>query len=477
MAAPIPDLAALNLDPNQTTGVNRILQDARLAAREEAKLEFRSGVAGSRRPDIFDPTTMSITTYFDNFEPFKLLMNLTGDNAINTFLTYMDQKSRNTLASQDVTNLGDWDLFKQRVRELLSSPREAVQSRFELKKASQRPDETVAQFGDRLIGLGRLGYKANEDVARESALKDALSGGVTRDEISVYLISNLNKTFLECLEEANKLDSAYRARLTLKEGDGISVSVMKTEQRRDYTPTSANSPSSVNQTERRPPTIPELNQGYNSQSNLREHDRSSPRMSNRMSDYPRNEVICYCCNETGHYAPECPLNQNTRFRLQPRGREPLICYYCGKQGHTARACRKKMYDDRTRERMDNDRRNNWGPRDQRRGYNPSLSAYPFRPATTEQQAPFEPRNQSDPRRNPLPEYAQQAYNSAVEHHSSRNTLSTNYPEQTPLDDHRGVRFSEMNMPTASNPAYPQTQASQMSQSSPRTHSTVPLPKN
>ena len=45
----------------------------------------------------------------------------------------------------------------------------------------------------------------------ESILKDALSGGVLRDEISILLIGK-EGTFAECLEEAVKLDSAYRAR-------------------------------------------------------------------------------------------------------------------------------------------------------------------------------------------------------------------------------------------------------------------------
>ena len=77
----------------------------------------------------------------------------------------------------------DWNAFKDDVIRALSSPREAVQARFELKKATQRADETVAQFGERLRDLRRFGYRSDNQAAMESALIDALSGGILRDEI------------------------------------------------------------------------------------------------------------------------------------------------------------------------------------------------------------------------------------------------------------------------------------------------------
>ena len=489
------ELAALNLDAAQTTGVNRLIENAILTAREDAKLEFRAGVAGSRRPDVFDPETMSISTFFDTFEPFKLLMNMTGVNAMNTFLTYLDRKSRTTLASQDLTNIVDWDQFKLRVCEILSSPREAVQARFEIKKASQRPDETVAQFGDRLIDLGRLGFKADENIARESALKDALSGGVLRDEIAVHLISNLDKTLQQCLEEAINLDSAYRARLTLKEGDGISVSVMKTERYQEQP--STDYLRSVNAIETQPPLAPRapehppIHPGYNTPYNQHAYDHSSANTPRRPYNgaYARNEVICYCCNQPGHYSTECPMNANVRdqFRPRPRSREPLFCFYCGKQGHSLSVCRKKIYEDKQRDRMTNDRRDNWGGRDQRQVYNPSYQYGPGQSQLGQYESPPAAFSSSDPRSTPLPASAQQAYNVAVERHTSRSVdgrqQSTNFNSAaSPAPEHMGdrrVRFSGINQPAASNyvntAPYHQAQSMspQMDQLGPRSNSTVP----
>ena len=100
MADPV---AALEIAEERKDDVRKLLQDAKKAASdkardqiEQAKLDFRAGVAGSRRPEQFDPATMHITTYFDNFEPFRAIMNLDGAKAVNTFLTYVNQKALDT---------------------------------------------------------------------------------------------------------------------------------------------------------------------------------------------------------------------------------------------------------------------------------------------------------------------------------------------------------------------------------------------
>ena len=70
MADPVE---ALGLGDEQKRTVQDMIQrakdEATLAAIQQAKLDFRAGVAGSRRPDMFDPTTTHISTFFDNYEP------------------------------------------------------------------------------------------------------------------------------------------------------------------------------------------------------------------------------------------------------------------------------------------------------------------------------------------------------------------------------------------------------------------------
>ena len=201
-----------NLTPEQRNAINRQIEADNRAAKAEAveaaKLQFRAGVAGSRKPDLFVTGTSNIKTYLDTFEPFRGIMFLDGKQAINTFMTYMDSKAHNILISSGATETEDWEIFKQAVVTALSPPQASVQARFELKKANQRIEESVAEFGQRLISLGRSGYTDEELAARESALKDALSGGVRRDELAVHLINNSDKTFSELLAVATKMDAS-----------------------------------------------------------------------------------------------------------------------------------------------------------------------------------------------------------------------------------------------------------------------------
>jgi hypothetical protein len=63
-----------NLTVEQRDAINRQIEvDTRAAkaeAVEAAKLEFRAGVAGSRKPDQFITGTTDIKTYMETFEPF-----------------------------------------------------------------------------------------------------------------------------------------------------------------------------------------------------------------------------------------------------------------------------------------------------------------------------------------------------------------------------------------------------------------------
>ena len=62
------------------------------------------------------------------------------------------------------------------------------------------------------------------------------------------------------------------------------------------------------------------------------------------------EVVCYRCNQRGHYATTC----RARTQPQPPSRPyhhnphppspPVICQYCNMQGHVFKDCQKQMND-------------------------------------------------------------------------------------------------------------------------------------
>ena len=385
MADPV---TALDATDEVKTAVRQMIKAAEQAATknakeeasnllDQAKLDFRAGVAGSRRPEQFDPSTMHISTYLENFEPFRVIMNLAGVQAVNTFLTYLNQKSLNTLINQGVVRETNWDNFKRKVIEALSSPREAVQARYELKKAKQRVDETVAEFGERLCQLATLGYKEGEDHAVQSILKDALSGGVLRDEIAIVLINKQDSDFRDCLEEAIKLDSAYRARSTLKEGsDNIQVSVLKNELVNDYdnlkpensgltvepsctlenqsqcVQPSINHNGAISAAYGIPQGLSHAPSSFNSRKDFIQpsnpHGMAAQRYSEPQFASQQNNLVCYQCNSPGHVSSNCPTRippagyfPRQNFNPQRRNKN-LVCHYCGIVGHVIRECRKRI---------------------------------------------------------------------------------------------------------------------------------------
>ena len=127
------------LNEEQRNTINAGIDAARRAAQAEAvnaaKLDFRAGVAGSRKPDSYDPSSTNITSYFEGFEPFRAIMALDGSHAINAFLTYLDGPSRTTLTEKELTHLEDWNEFKERAIAVLSPPKAGIQARYEIKKA------------------------------------------------------------------------------------------------------------------------------------------------------------------------------------------------------------------------------------------------------------------------------------------------------------------------------------------------------
>ena len=321
-----------NLTPEQRTAINGQVATATRAARdeaiEEAKLEFRAGVAGSRKPDQFHTGTTNIITYLETFEPFRAVMMLNGKAAVNAFMTYMDSKAQSNLTDSGATVMEDWALFKAAAIKALSPPQAGVFARFELKKAVQKHDETVAEFGRRLADLGRIGYSNDDQAAKEFALKDALSGGLRRDELAVHLINISDKTFSEMLTEAIKMDGSYQARQAFRENDKYDVTVMKTQ--------------AEQQNRRKEET--EINQVSHSPQN------------NPQSPY--QGVVCFRCNQPGHFSTHCPNNvcnpqvpnyqgdvQSYRGGIgipQGRAEAPMHCYYCYGQNHIDRDCKLKI---------------------------------------------------------------------------------------------------------------------------------------
>lgn len=303
----------------QKVAIRAAHQAAVTGALNQAKSEFRAGVAGSKKPDIFDPTQISIQAFIDRFEPFRRIMGLTGRPAINAFMTYLNTDAQTTLTDNKVLERETWEEFKENTIQALSPPQARVKARFEIKRAVQKIDETVEEFGKRLVKLGKTAYGLNENEAKDSALKDALAGGVRRDVVAVQLINEQDKDFNDLLAEAVNLDASYTARESMKSDDNYTVSVMQTG-------------------------VPIYPHAVN----------NAPLYGGQ--DYQHmgvnaSQIICYTCNQPGHYASQCTFSrgnaggssQNAAKQAKNK-RGPINCWYCGRPNHVERNCFVKYRD-------------------------------------------------------------------------------------------------------------------------------------
>ena len=300
------DIAAIDLTNEQRETVNAAIANAVAIAKQEteeeaaatlenaiadAKVNFKSSVVGCKKPEQYDSQTKNITKYLASWDPFRKTMNLSGNAAVSTFLTYLDDQSRNTAIAQGLDEEEVWDQFKVKLTELLSTPSAGVEARYQLMGAKQKHSETVTEFVQRLMELGDLGFKENQNVTREYVLKDALSRGLHLSHIAEKIIDEPTWSFEEAYKYAIRRDAAHWARQSLTESQ-IEVSVLKTEETRTFeTPT-----------------------------------------------HTDTEPLCYRCFMTGHTNAQCSQLQ----------RPEITCHYCHKKNHFAKHCRSRLRDQKMR---------------------------------------------------------------------------------------------------------------------------------
>jgi hypothetical protein len=357
-------------------------------------------------------------------------MCLENRAAINAFRTYLDAKAQAALTESGALDAATWDLFKDAAIKALSPPLARVQARFEIKKATQGHDETVAQFGQRLLDLGKAGYTQTEAVARDSALKDALSGGVIRDDLAIHLINMADRSFAEMLDEATRMDASHLARQALKEDGKYSVAVMNT------------------QVEREPER--QISREVNQVS-----------FDNQFSNPQRNptSVTCFKCFRQGHYANQCtfgsydprlanPLNNqgaqnysnNAHVGSQVRG-TPLRCFYCGKLGHTIRQCRFRL---RVEQAAYAEQQNYPGNQHGVQSFNPNHQAMNQGFYTGKGQNPVTNQQQMSgiQKRGPLEDRAVLAYNAALQRQANRHSASSGQINSAVAGPASGLGFEQ-----------------------------------
>ena len=75
------------LTDRQKEVLEEMLQAKKEEGREEAKAALRSTVAGSRKPEAFNPAVETLAQYLKRWKPFSKAMGLSDTSSIITLVT------------------------------------------------------------------------------------------------------------------------------------------------------------------------------------------------------------------------------------------------------------------------------------------------------------------------------------------------------------------------------------------------------
>ena len=117
------------LSEEQKRILERILLESREAGRDEARAALRSTVAGSRKPDAYDPTTETLAKCLKRWEPFSKAMGLSDESSIITLITYLDKDTQAIIEERNLGTHENWADFKKHLLEAAKAPASKYKAR------------------------------------------------------------------------------------------------------------------------------------------------------------------------------------------------------------------------------------------------------------------------------------------------------------------------------------------------------------
>ena len=312
-----------------------------------------------RKPAAYDHSTMDVEHFMVVFNRYVTDLCLSEEEKVTALLTFL---SANTLKKvlQSAPQLGegcefgDWhDYVAKFIQVIESLQREqALTARMSLKSMVQKTGETLCEFAEALTEIAEKGW-ARAQSARELVLKQALTNGAKNYWVRVWLIQNQEKyAFRELVAEANAVEVSHQVQEGTK---GVEVSVLRA-QTSEPLQASTHPPShhlqgasdlSQNQVQQPPllnhppdgfyvpvtreqqwpgpPTDHFYSWGPNSQFVGQKWGGIHPPGAQGYPMEPRRppwggqaqrnaHIMCYNCQQMGHYSRECPFPRQQRNR-------------------------------------------------------------------------------------------------------------------------------------------------------------------
>ena len=266
----------------------------------------------ARRPDTF-VFGEDFPLFWKRFERFSAAINCEKKSQFDLFTSFLDDVSFRRVESlsftEDHKTASYVDLAKafELIKSALSKPPE-IPDRVALRYRTQSADEDIIKFGDAIRELGIKIYGA--EVESNAAVIESFCVGVRDSELGSKLLQKTFTKLSEAIEYALSRGETRNIKKLLtqvKSSSNLNVSVLH---------------STVN------------NPGNDDPSAHLVSVPAERENKKNPQQFEKNNIICYRCQERGHYARDCVEPSKCAGR-----RQPIICYGCSLPNHIISQCR------------------------------------------------------------------------------------------------------------------------------------------
>jgi hypothetical protein len=269
-------------------------------------------------------TTMNFTLWLQSFNAYCEAVGIEEDNRRPHLLGLLDLNT--AYAAVDKMELDEdlpYDEFADRLVERFSLHRTVQDYRFELSTREQSDKETVETYADDLLELARHAFpnadaELRSELAKEKFLKGVRVADSVRERLYLAQPNNLTDAIrtvrqLEAALRASQARTAPRGRMSLNAVETAAVGDTREEELRQLRKKVKEMEDKLRKLEVTP--------------------GDSRKRDGQHQEAPTAPRRCYLCNETGHFARNCPSADTGR-----QGASRVKCYNCGLFGHLSLHC-------------------------------------------------------------------------------------------------------------------------------------------
>ena len=188
------------LTDRQKEVLEEMLQAKKEEGREEAKAALRSTVAGSRKPEAFNPAVETLAQYLKRWKPYSKAMGLSDTSSIITLVTYLDTETQKTIEDKKLDSLQNWSEFEKQLLIAVEAPASRYKSRQMLLATQQEIGESTDTFIKRLREKVTEVHGTRLTPELDEIAKDFLIKGLRDRDLRKDIIKNSKWSFEEAIE-------------------------------------------------------------------------------------------------------------------------------------------------------------------------------------------------------------------------------------------------------------------------------------